>query len=124
MSNKPVIFEDEGFNSFEELLKNYSSKVDNSKVDKALEVGAKEFVNDLMKLPKPISEINKSGYTHLIRSFAYEIKKHQAVVGWGKYYGPMVENGTRKMRAQPHLKPTFNSNKNKYYRAMINTLGF
>ena len=42
-----------------------------------LEVGAKEFVNDLLKLTKPMSQIRKSGYTHLIDSFAYRVKKDE-----------------------------------------------
>ena len=38
-----------------------------------LEAGAKEFVDDLLKLPKPISKIRKAGYTHLINCFSYSV---------------------------------------------------
>lgn len=103
----------------EDIIKNVQS------VDSILEVGAKEFVKDLLKLPKPKSRIRASGYTHLVDCFNYQkSKKHnnEIEVGWGKYYGPMVENGTKIIKAQPHLKPTFNKNKDKYYRLMINEI--
>lgn len=86
-------------------------------------VGAKEFVKDLLKLPKPISRIRKAGYTHLIDSFAYKVKKYEVEAGWGKYYGPMVEHGTNKMNEQPHLYPLWDKNKEKYYKLMITKLG-
>lgn len=84
-----------------------------------LEIGAKGFTNDLLKLPKPYSKIIATGYTHLVDSFAYKKTKNDVEVGWGKYYGPMVEDGTKKMNEQPHLQPTFERNKNKYYQKML-----
>ncbi len=88
-----------------------------------LELGAKEFVSDLLKLPKPISNIRKAGYTHLINSFAYRKKDKEVEAGWGKYYGPMVENGTEKMDANPHVYPLWDKNKERYYKTMITKLG-
>jgi hypothetical protein len=88
-----------------------------------LEAGAKEFVDDLLKLPKPISKIRKAGYTHLINCFSYRNKKNEIEAGWGKYYGPMVEHGTEKMDAQPHLYPLWDKNKEKYYKTMLTKLG-
>lgn len=88
-----------------------------------LEVGAKEFVKDLMKLPRPMSKISKGAYTHLVNSFSYRIEGDQVVVGWGKQYGRMVEEGTRKSRRQPHLNPTFKRNQKKYYEEMNKSLG-
>ncbi len=108
------------FNGFEELQNELSSilkTVENP--IKILEIGAKDFVNDLLKLTRPYSKIKKSGYTHLIDSFAYEIKDDEIIVGWGKYYGRMVEEGTKNIPSQPHLKPTFEKNKEKYYKKMI-----
>lgn len=58
------------------------------------------------------------GYTHLLDTVTYEIQKDDVVVGWGKYYGPMVENGTVKMQGTTHLRPTFERNKEKYYKDM------
>ena len=43
-------------------------------------------------------------------------------VGWGKYYGPMLEHGTRKMAARVHLKPLFERNKEKYYKKMAESI--
>ena len=88
-----------------------------------LKAGAKEFVDDLLKLPKPISKIRKAGYTHLINCFSYRNKKNEIEAGWGKYYGPMVEHGTEKMDAQPHLYPLWDRNKEKYYKTMLTEMG-
>lgn len=110
----------EGFNELTNELIELMNNVENT-VD-ILEDGAKEFVNDLMKLPKPFSKISSSGYTHLIDSFSYQKNGDEIEVGWGKYYGRMVEEGTNKSSAQPHLVPTFERNKEKYYKNMINKI--
>ena len=106
-----------GFEAMSEILEKYIDGAGNA-VD-ILEVGAKEFVNDLLKLPKPISKIRKSGYTHLIKCFAYKKKSKEVEAGWGKYYGPMLEHGTVKMNAQEHLYPVWDRNKEKYYKKML-----
>lgn len=109
------------YHGFEELmgdLKNYISKSENPL--EILETGAKEYVNDLKKLIKPYSKIRKSGYTHLIDTFNHRKTKKDIEVGWGKYYGRMVEDGTEKSKAHPHLYPTFQKNKEKYYKKMLN----
>jgi len=120
MSNEVYGFE--GFRELSEMLENYISNIENA-VD-VLEIGSKEFVNDLRKLPKPMSKIKKSGYTHLVRTFSYRKKKDEVEVGWGKYYGPMLEHGTNKMDAIPHLEPLWDKNKEKYYKTMLTKLGF
>lgn len=106
-----------------ELQKQLESIIDNvNNVEDILEVGAKEFVKDLLKLTKPKSKIMKSNYTHLVDSFFYQKSKKyskEVEVGWGKYYGPFVEKGTSRHSAKPHLQPLFNLNKNKYYGLMI-----
>ena len=66
-----------------------------------------------------MSEIRKAGYTHLVKTFTYRVEKNEIPVGWGKYYGPMQEHGTMKMNANPHVNPTWNRNKEKYYSKMI-----
>lgn len=114
----------DGYSGFQELssileecIKGAENAVD------VLEVGAKEFTKDLLKLAKPISKIRKSGYTHLIDTFSYEKEKKEVIVGWGKYYGRMVEYGTKKMSARVHLRICFEQNKEKYYKMMIAKLG-
>ncbi len=119
MSNKTYEFD--GLQDLSKMLEDYINKVEN--VVDVLEIGVKEFVNDALKLPKPISKIRKAGYTHLVNSFSYRKKDNEVEAGWGKYYGPMIENGTNKMNAQPHLYPLWEKNKEKYYKKMISKLG-
>lgn len=119
MSNKAYGFD--GFQDLSKMLEDCINKVEN--VVDILEVGAKELVNDALKLPKPMSKIRKAGYTHLVNSFSYRKKNNEIETGWGKYYGPMVENGTVKMNARPHLYPLWEKNKEKYYKTMITKLG-
>lgn len=119
MSNE--VYGYSGFEAMSEILEKYIDGADNA-VD-VLEAGAKEFVSDLLKLPKPISKIRKSGYTHLIKCFAYKKKNKEVEAGWGKYYGPMLEHGTVKMNAQEHLYPVWDRNREKYYKKMLTKLG-
>ncbi len=116
--SKEVDFYDSGFGEFEKMMKEYAEKVSEEKALDAIEVGAQEFVNDLLRLPRPRSRITKAGYTHIIGTFALERTESNIKVGWGKYYGPMLEHGTRKMAARAHLKPLFEQNKEKYYKKM------
>lgn len=115
MSEK--VYEFEGFKELVETVNGYIESVDNSM--EILEVGANEFTMDLLRLAKPMSKIRKSGYTHLIKSFSYKKKKDEIEVGWGKYYGPMLEHGTQNMNSQPHINPLWNKNKEKYYKLML-----
>lgn len=119
MSNE--IYGYDGFQDLVDVIEGYMKNVENP--TDVLLVGAKEFVNDLLKLPKPISKIRKAGYIHLVNSFAYKVKKDEVETGWGKYYGPMVEHGTTKMNEQPHLYPLWNKNKEKYYKSMLTKIG-
>lgn len=110
-----------GFETLMEVTAQYMKAAENPM--KAQITGAKEFTKDLGKLTKPMSEIRKPGYTHLIDTFGYEIHEKEVVVGWGKYYGRMVEYGTSKMAAREHFRPVFNQNKEKYYKKMLDALG-
>ena len=109
-----------GFDEFENLLKEF--EVNDTKVMLALETGAKMLVEDVRKLPRPRSDMNGSGYTHLIDTISFKKRGKEVETGWGKYYGPMVERGTKKMRRNSHLVPMFERNKGKYYEAMLRTL--
>ena len=110
-----------GFENLSKIVSQYIEASENKK--EALITGAQELLKDLRKLTKPMSEIRKPGYTHLIDSFAYEVRDKEVVVGWGKYYGRMVEYGTSKMAAREHFRPVFEKNKEKYYKKMLSTLG-
>ena len=111
----------DGLMNLENILSEYAKKADNF-MD-ALEIGATELVNDVRKLPKPRSDVRKSGYTHLLDSVTKNKTTKEIEVGWGKYYGTMVEKGTKRMRGTPHFAPTFEKNKEKYYKKMIGGLG-
>lgn len=111
----------EGFEILSQIVSKYMKAAENP--TEALIAGAKAIVADTKKLGKPMSEIRKSGYTHLVKSFDYEKRGKEVVVGWKKYYGRMVENGTTKMSARRHLRPLFENNKEKYYKVMLKTLG-
>lgn len=102
----------EGLMDFSELISEYAKVAEN--VLDELEITAKEFVNDLLKLPKPKSNIVKGGYTHMIDTFTLRNNGKDIEVGWGKYYGRMIEDGTTKMSAQPHMIPLYESNKEQY----------
>jgi len=112
-----ITIDDSGFGELQELLSEYAGKADN--VMDILEVGAKEFVSDVRRLPKPRSSVSKPGYTHLLDTVTYRRANGEVEAGWGKYFGPMVEKGTKKMTGTPHFAPTFERNKEKYYRMMI-----
>ena len=76
---------------------------------------ASDFAKDVNKLPSPRSNVVKSGYTHLLDSVQYARGGNEVMVGWGVYYGRMVEFGTTKMQARPHMYPLWNEKKNDYY---------
>lgn len=105
----------DGFDGFQELLKELEKKTDVKNVLKVLESGAKEFIEDVRALPRPRSRMMAPGYTHLLDEVTYQTSKEEVLTGWRKYYGPMVENGTIKMDAQEHMRPTFEKNKERYY---------
>lgn len=111
----------DAFRDLADIINNYVKGAENAM--EGIEEGAKEFVNDALKLPKPMSKIKKTGYTHLVRSFAYRKKKTEIEAGWGKYYGLMVEHGTVNMDANPHMYPLWDKNKEKYYKVMLTKLG-
>ena len=120
-SDKQITFDSSGMDEFTKLLKEFTEKVTNeSNVFEILKVGADALVDDALRLPKPISKIHASGYTHMVNTFANKVNKarKEVEVGWGKYYGPMVEHGTVKMSAKMHLQPLFYANQDRYAKLM------
>lgn len=110
-----------GFEDLSEELTKYISAAENS--TEILLAGAEAVKKDLDKLTKPMSKIRKSGYTHLVDSFAIAEKDKEVVVGWEKYYGRMVERGTEKMYARAHMYPLWEHNEEKYYKIMLEKSG-
>lgn len=109
-------FHDSGFEELSELLDGF--KVSEEDAIVALEESASMLVQDVRKLPRPRSSIRKAGYTHMLDTVAYQRDGNQVKVGWGKFYGLFLEYGTKKMGAHPHIVPTFQKNKDKYYKAI------
>lgn len=105
-----------GFDELADLLKEY--EITDEKVMKALETGASLLTTDARRLPRPRSSLSGTGYTHLIDTITFKRNKKEIEVGWGKYYGPMVEKGTKRMRGTPHITPLFMANKEKYYQVI------
>lgn len=108
----------DGFDEFSKMLEEFKKRTEAKNVTKVLEIGARQLVEDVRGLPRPRSEINTPGYTHLLDTMTYKAAGEEVEVGWGKYYGPMVENGTVRMKGTEHLGPTFKRNKEKYYKNM------
>ena len=107
---------------FKELQK-YAAIASDENVAAVLMVGGEALAADIRKLPKPRSNMKKM--THMLDTVVAERKGLSKVeVGWGAkgYYGIFVDRGTRKQRAQPHMKATWDRNKQRYYTLMTNRL--
>lgn len=112
-----------GMDDFFKDLDEWAKIADDQHVIDVLTVGGEALAEDIRKLPSPRSK--RTGYTHMLDSVQAQQAKSGGVVvevGWGRYYGLFVERGTTKMRAQPHLHPTWNNNKDKYYKLMADKL--
>lgn len=109
-----------GMDLFFEDLEKYAKSMSDEKISDVLMVGGEMLAEDVRRLPSP--RTNRTGYTHMLDSVAAEKKGAVVYVGWGRYYGRFVEEGTTKMRAQPHLIPTWDANREKYYKAMNDKL--
>lgn len=108
---------DSGFEEFQKMMEMY--QITQEHAITAMEAGVKQLVNDVRKLPKPRSQMAAPGYTHLLDTITYRKTKKEIETGWGKYYGPMVEKGTVKMKGTPHIMTTFERNEDRYYDIMI-----
>lgn len=112
-----------GMNEFQKIIQEYQEKFEQRRIEAAMMDGAEQLARDVRALPKPRSQIRKSGYAHLLDTVsARKGKNGEVEVGWGKYYGPMVEAGTLKMNAQPHLRGLFKKDSNKYYNLILQRL--
>ena len=118
--HEAISVETSGFDELSDLLEQYQV-TEESSLD-AMEEGAKLLAQDIQRLPKPRSRISKAGHTHLLDTVTYRRNAGNVEVGWGKFYGFFLENGTKKMRAQAHIRPTFTQNKDRYMQAITKKL--
>lgn len=59
-SGGEITFDDSGMEDFEKMLKQYAAKADPENALDAIETGAKEFVNDLIKAAKTTKRSEKA----------------------------------------------------------------
>ncbi len=124
---------DNGFMNLDKELSEMMKWADEKKIKDAQEAGASFLVDKVRMLSKP----RRTG--KLLKSIDYEhnAQGKSTDVGWGVYYGRIVENGHRAGKrssrskrkntkdtrtyvpAQPHLYPTYKNNKEKIYEIMI-----
>jgi HK97 gp10 family phage protein len=126
----------DGIMKIQDLLAEKIKQADPERVLAAQAAAAEMLKAKLAMLPNPRSRNNKSG--HMLEAFVYEQDraKVETVFGWGKFYGRFVESGHRaggwakkrmpqssSIAARPHLRSTFESNKDELIRVMIDALG-
>lgn len=111
----------EGLEKFMDLLEQYEKAADENNIADVLMTAGEALAEDVRRLPKP--RRRGAGYTHMLDSVqASPSGKDAVLVSWGQYYGKFVEYGTKKMGAQPHLIPTWDQNKDRYYKLMTDNL--
>lgn len=111
----------EGLELFATMLEKYEKAVDEKNIVDVLMIAGNALAEDVHRLPKP--RRRGAGYTHMLDSVqAAPSGKDAVLVSWGRYYGKFVEYGTKKMGAQPHLIPTWDQNKDRYYKLMTDNL--
>lgn len=111
----------EGLEKFMDLLEKYEKAADDNHVAEVLMTAGSALAEDVHRLPKP--RRRGAGYTHMLDSVvAAPSGKDAVLVSWGRYYGKFVEHGTKKMRAQPHMIPEWERNKDRYYKMMQDKL--
>lgn len=111
----------EGLVKFLDLLEKYEASASDKHISDVLMVAGEALAEEVHRLPKP--RRRGAGYTHMLDSVeAAPSGKDAVLVSWGRYYGRFVEYGTIKMQAQPHLIPTWEQNKDRFYRMMQDKL--
>ena len=111
----------DGLKAFLDMLDEYEKAADDQNVADVLMIAGEAVAEDVQRLPKP--RRRGAGYTHMLDSVtAAPSGKDAVLVSWGQYYGKFVEYGTKKMQAQPHLIPTWERNKDRYYKLMQDNL--
>ena len=72
-----------GMNEFQKIIREYQEKFEQRRIEAALMEGAEQLARDVRALPKPRSQIRKSGYTHLLDTVsARKGKNGEVEVGW------------------------------------------
>lgn len=127
---------DDGFMELDKELSELVKLADESRIKDAQEAGASFLVDKVRKLSKP----RRKGKLLDSVDYEYDSANKSTDVGWGVYYGRIVENGHRAGKrvsrskkkkvkdtrsyipAQPHLFSAYKNNKEKIYEIMIKEL--
>lgn len=112
---------DDGYQYMDEITQNALKAMDSASLVEILKAGADELVKDVRALPQPRS--NRTGYTHMLDSVTGQEESPKYLVGWGRYYGPIVEAGHKSrsgkmVPARAHLRKTYKDHMEKYQKAM------
>lgn len=116
------IYNEAGFDELEQMLKDYADEVSPEKLGQVLKTGADDFISDVRALPKPRSRVTSPRHTHMLDTMDSKEENGRILIGWGVYYGPILEHGSKKMQPHMHLHPTWEGNKEKYYKTMTDKL--
>jgi hypothetical protein len=119
----------EGFQRLANLLEEYSQNANPANILQAQKAGAEYFCEVMRRKASPRGRSRE----HMLDSVAYDqdARNTETVVGWGKFYGRMVESGHRaggwakaseSIAAHPHMKPEFNKQKDQIMSRMVAVL--
>lgn len=114
-----------GFEEFSAMMQEMLSKVEGTKVTDALKEGAEALASDVRMLPSPRS---RTGHpTHMLDTVQARVDGETVQVGWGAHYGMFWENGFHpfgrgSQLSSPHLKPTWETNKDRYMKLIVDSI--
>lgn len=119
----------EGLQRLTALLEGYSKNANAANILQAQKSGAEYFCEVMRRKTSPRGRSRE----HMLDSITYEqdTQNAETIVGWGKFYGRMVESGHRAggwakasktVAASPHLKPEFNQQKDQIISRMVAVL--
>ncbi len=123
----------QGFARLAALLEGYVERSSPANILKAHAAGAEYFVGVMRSRGSPRGRSSP----HMLDTITYEqdSAKTETVVGWGKFYGRLVESGHRaggfakkKMAkkstvpGRPHMRPEFNSQREEIINRMVAVL--
>lgn len=115
----------DGFDEFSSMMQEMLHKVEGDKVTDALKQGADGLASDVRMLPSPRSQ--RGHPTHMLDTVQSKVDGDVVQVGWGAHYGLFWENGFHpygrgQQMSSPHLKPTWEQNKDRYQKLMIDAI--
>ncbi len=119
----------EGLQRLANLLEGYSKNASSANILRAQQAGAEYFCRVMRSKTSPRGRSRE----HMLDSITYEqdAQNTETVVGWGKFYGRMVESGHRAggwakagktVMPSPHMKPEFNKQKDQIIGRMVAVL--